>query len=593
MKKTLSVILATVLLLTTSALSADENAVSPTPSPWAAESVVAASKLGILGNDLNYRQKITREQFCILAANYYEAVSIAKLTVATENKFTDTDNPAVLMLSGMKIINGKSETEFAPDEFLSREEAATILFRLADKIYPDWAAHQLYYEFDDEDEISPWAMNNIQIICNMGIMNGVGENKFAPKSCLTVEQAIVCLMRMYTGFDAVHNLPEGVIGHADTQTEIYVSDSSFADTLNAYMPTDTNYMFSPLSLKMALAMAANGACGQTKAEILNALEIEKLDDFNSLSEELIRRYSQTDALSLRIANSVWINSTVTKQNFSDEYKEITSRFYNADVGTVDSKNAAKEINAWVSDKTDGKITQIVQDSDDFAAMLVNAIYFKGAWQNEFKESATRPDEFTNIDGTKAQIDFMNKTDWFDYAAVNSAQIVKLPYKNRFYTLADDDDITVKGFDDLDISMYLIGGENVTDVEACLDAALSSNLFGRTYLALSVPKFKIEYTQSFNDIFQSMGVKAAFSPERAQFEDMFDSGSMFFTDILHKTFISVDEKGTEAAAVTSVRMAGSSLPPEPTPIKFDTPFSFVIRDNTSGEILFMGRFACTN
>lgn len=359
-----------------------------------------------------------------------------------------------------------------------------------------------------------------------------------------------------------------VIGGADGETEISVSDLTFADKLNAQMPADKNYMFSPLSVKMALALAANGAEGDTKNEILNTLGVKNLDEFNTLSDDLIKRYSQTDILSLNIANSIWINKDKTTQNFSKNFKNIATEYYNADVKTVDNKNAVGEINSLVKDKTKGKIPQIIDNADNFWAMLINAIYFKGAWENEFSTSLTKPDEFTNADGTKTQTDFMNKTSWIPYAETKSAKIIELPYKNR-----------VDKFSDSGIN-----------AERELDTAITDENFKRTYTKLSMPKFKIEYSECLNDMLKNIGIKTAFDTKTARFEKMFDSGNMWFTDTIHKTFISVDEKGTEAAAVTAIGMAGASLPPEPIELKFNKPFYFAIRDNTSGEILFMGRYA---
>ena len=129
-----------------------------------------------------------------------------------------------------------------------------------------------------------------------------------------------------------------------------------------------------------------------------------------------------------------------------------------------------------------------------------------------------------------------------------------------------------------------------NAERELDAAINGKSFERTYTKLSMPKFKIEYSERLNDTLKNIGIKTAFDTKTARFEKMFDSGNMWFTDIIHKTFISVDEKGTEAAAVTAIGMAGASLPPEPIELKFNKPFYFAIRDNTSGEILFMGRYA---
>lgn len=224
-------------------------------------------------------------------------------------------------------------------------------------------------------------------------------------------------------------------------------------------------------------------------------------------------------------------------------------------------------------------------------MLVNAVYFKGNWRNEFSERATKSDEFINADETTSRIDFMNTTAWMNYAETKSAKIVELPYQNRVDTV-DKNGIYVgtEKFDNIDVSMYVISSDNDINVEEELEAVIEDNNFKSTYTKLSMPKFKIEYSGSLNDMLMNIGIQSAFEPKAAQFEKMFDSGKMWITETIHKTFINVDEKGTEAAAVTAISMGTSSIPPEPTEIKFDKPFYFVIRDNTSGEVLFMGRFA---
>lgn len=139
-------------------------------------------------------------------------------------------------------------------------------------------------------------------------------------------------------------------------------------------------------------------------------------------------------------------------------------------------------------------------------------------------------------------------------------------------------------------MYVIASDEYINVAEELEAAIGDEAFKSSYIKLSMPKFKIEYSESLNYMLQNIGIQTAFEPEKAQFEKMFNSGNMWFTDTIHKTFISVDEKGTEASAVTAISMGGSSLPPEPVELKFNKPFHFAIRDNTSGEILFMGRYA---
>lgn len=379
-------------------------------------------------------------------------------------------------------------------------------------------------------------------------------------------------------------------GRLKPSTEIS-GDLTFSDKLNTQMPSDKNYMFSPISVKMALALAANGAKSETKDEIMKALGLSDLDEFNQMSKDLIERYSKTNILSLNIANSIWINKDKTAQNFSNEFKNIATKYYEADVKSVNNIGAVKEINSWVSDKTNGKISQIIQNTDDFWAMLVNAIYFKGAWENEFNLSATRPDEFTSADGTKTQSDFMNKTGWLSYAKTKSAQIIELPYKNRIDKIsADGEYLGTEKYDDLDVSMYLIAADGNINAWQELNAAISDEIFEHTYIKLSVPKFKIEFETSLSDILKNLGITKGFDKDTADFTDMFDDGNMWITQTLHKTYISVDEKGTEAAAVTAIGMAGSAMPPEPLELKFNKPFYFVIRDNTSGEALFMGRYA---
>ncbi len=549
-------------------------------SQWAKEAVAEAKKINLINADENYNYTavITREEFCEFIFNYFTTVPDGLTAIYAENPFADTDNTHISVLNALGVIKGKSETEFAPNDYLTREEAATIIFRLINTVHSGWTATEQYFDFADSEQISYWAMNSIQVICNMGIMKGVGDNNFAPQDLYTIDQAIATLVRVYDNF----NNQDEIVNY---------NDLTFADKLSAQMPIDKNYMFSPLSVKMALALAAGGAEGDTKNEILNAVEIKDLDEFNKISKDLIKRYSQTDILSLNIANSIWINKDKTTQNFSNGFKKLSTEYYNADVKTVDNKNAVGEINSWVNDKTNGKIPQIIENADNFWAMLINAIYFKGAWQDEFSEYLTKADEFTNADGTKTQTYFMNKTSWMPYAETKSAKIIKLPYKNRMDKIsADGEYIGTDNYDDIDVSMYLMLADDDINAEHELKDAINNESFKRTYTKLSMPKFKIEYSASLNDMLKNIGIKTAFDSNTAQFEKMFDKGNMWFTDTLHKTYISVDEKGTEASAVTSIGMGGSSLPPEPIELKFNKPFYFAIRDNTSGETLFMGRYA---
>lgn len=171
-------------------------------SPWAEKEIEKAMNLGIAKSDKNYDyiKNITREEFCELIYNYYTLNPDGPTAVYTKNPFTDTDNSHIAFLNATGIVKGKSENLFAPDDLLTREEAATIIFRLIQNLYPDSEVTQLYFEFDDNADISDWAENNIQAICNMGIMKGIEGNKFAPKQNFTTEQAIATMVRTYENF---------------------------------------------------------------------------------------------------------------------------------------------------------------------------------------------------------------------------------------------------------------------------------------------------------------------------------------------------------------------------------------------------------
>ena len=177
-------------------------------STWAKDSVEKAEKINLIqpGENYNYTAFITREEFCGLIFSYIRNVAEILDSPAAAMPFTDTDNAQIGILNLWGIIKGKSETEFAPNDSLTREEAAVILYRLISKIYPGWDATEQYFDFADSGQISDWATNDIQVICNMGIMQGVGDNRFAPKELYTTEQAVATLVRVYNNFSKSNDI---------------------------------------------------------------------------------------------------------------------------------------------------------------------------------------------------------------------------------------------------------------------------------------------------------------------------------------------------------------------------------------------------
>ena len=186
--------------------AAKTSEISVPASKWAEESIELAREINIIRGNYNFPEKINREEFCEMIYNYLE--NVAKISLNTDNKklFDDTNNEHIGVLNTLGIINGKSETEFAPNDSLTREEAATILYRLIKKIYPNSTATEIYFDFADSNQISDWAASSIQVICNMKIMNGVGDNRFAPQDLYTTEQAVATLVRVYNNFAKSNNI---------------------------------------------------------------------------------------------------------------------------------------------------------------------------------------------------------------------------------------------------------------------------------------------------------------------------------------------------------------------------------------------------
>ncbi len=207
-------------------ITEDEKIAVPAPSEWAEEDIDFAYRIGITDSNKEYlyKDEISREEFCELIYNLITLVK-GEITAPMADGFTDTKNDKILVLNGLGIVDGKSETEFAPDDSLTREEAATIIVRMVNKVMP-MAATEIWFEYDDADEISEWASDSVQTISNMGFMTGVGANKFAPKDTYTTEQAIITLVRVYDGAEAAgiidHDSSIGIIGGADGPTSIFV-----------------------------------------------------------------------------------------------------------------------------------------------------------------------------------------------------------------------------------------------------------------------------------------------------------------------------------------------------------------------------------
>ncbi len=349
--------------------------------------------------------------------------------------------------------------------------------------------------------------------------------------------------------------------------------------------TTKNVFVSPSSVMLALAMTYNGAEGETRQAMAQALEIEglSLQEVNRAFADLTSMLGTADPkLQLKIANSLWAKKGISlKPDFIQRSKE----HYAAEVTTLDFSNptAPATINSWVSN-TDNRIDKIVDRiSSETILFLINAIYFKGQWTNEFEKGKTREDDFRLADGGQKKLPMMSQSGKYNYYKGKDFQAVSLPYgtgRMSMYVFLPDKrttldqferDLTVENWENWIKSFRMAPGE------------------------VMLPRFKIEYEVDLNDVLKALGMSEAFDAHRANFSgiaQLSQADRIYISKVKHKTFAEVNEEGTVAAAATAVEVGVTSvqLPQENFIMEVDRPFFVAIRDNLTGTVLFMGSIA---
>jgi serpin B len=347
--------------------------------------------------------------------------------------------------------------------------------------------------------------------------------------------------------------------------------------------TEKNTFVSPASVMLALAMTYNGADGTTRQAMARALEIEgmSLEEVNRAFADLKSALSPADPkIQIKIANSLWAKKGFT---LKPAFIERNKQHYAAEIATLDFSDpaATTTINSWVNKNTEGKIEKIVEQiKPEDVLFLINAIYFKGQWKFEFKKENTKPDAFRVPGGEPKQVPMMSQSGSYLYYKGNNFQSVMLPYGDTGR-----------------VSMYLFLPDEQTNLDQFEQNLTPENwdTWMRSYgLApgdLMLPRFKIEWESELNNALKALGMAEAFDG-RANFSQMasIPSGkSLYISEVKHKSWCEVNEEGTVAAAVTSVRIGVTSAQPpqEKFYMKVDRPFFFAIRDHQTGVLLFMG------
>jgi len=340
---------------------------------------------------------------------------------------------------------------------------------------------------------------------------------------------------------------------------------------------DKNVFISPLSISTALAMAYNGAEGETKKAMAEAVGIDgiSLEELNQGFKDLMTGIQNADSeIELSVANSIWLREGFDcREDFIDRNRE----YFAAEVEEIDfsSPDAPDIINSWIKEATRGKIEEMITEIPiDVAMYLINAIYFKGNWTYEFDEDATREEDFYLLDGSIKKVPMMSQGKDLMYFKGDNFSSVRLPYGEE------------------KIAMYVVlpdEGVKPDDVISSFSAEKWNEYtrsFSETNVSILMPKFKMEYgIKLLNDVLTDLGMGIAFS-DSADFSGI--APDIFISRVLHKAVIEVNEKGSEAAAVTVVEMRETAMPMEIVEFTVNRPFIFVIADDRSASILFMGK-----
>ena len=388
----------------------------------------------------------------------------------------------------------------------------------------------------------------------------------------------IMLLCLFGCFDI--NIVRNIIGDAlETSEDPDVSSVASANTRFGFKllqdlrerAPDESIFISPLSISIALTMTYNGAVGETERAMAEVLEIDALDlsTINNSNKALRDSLEDPDPkVEISIANSIWSRQEV---DFNPEFLERNRAFFGAEIASIDfsSPQAIEMINEWVNTNTNGKIEKIVDRIDPQTLLfLINAIYFKGNWQDEFDKAMTRPGVFHLPNGSEKQVQMMRREGEYPYFRGEDFEATTLPYGDGrlgMYIFLPSSNSNLKKF------LRDLNADNWED--------WISQLQNRRH-EIMLPRFKLEYEIRLNDTLEALGMGIAFGGG-ADFSGM--GPSLFISEVRHKTFVEVNEEGTEAAAVTAV-VGVKSLPPA---FRVDRPFFFAIYDAETETILFMG------
>ena len=319
-----------------------------------------------------------------------------------------------------------------------------------------------------------------------------------------------------------------------------------------------NLIISPLSIFQALSLAANGAKEETLSEMLDLLESDSLKELNKINLEIISTIQSFTTLD--IANAVMTRFTPLKS-----FIEVSEQY----LAPVEPLKSVDQVNGWCSNKTHGKIPHLLDElSEETLLIILNAIYFKGEWRLPFEEEATTKLPFYNFGKDLEEVDTMRQIESFLYYEDKNVQAIQLRFLEDFMSA-----IIILPAEGTDINKYINTLSNSKDYDKIMEG------FDYARVDLQLPKFEVRFSENLNQILKDLGMFNAFNADSADFSGLRDEGGLFISKVIHKTYLKVNEDGTEAAAVTGITMDGAAFHGEEKifEMKVNRPFLFLLKN----------------
>ncbi|XP_020584147.1 serpin-ZXA [Phalaenopsis equestris] len=379
--------------------------------------------------------------------------------------------------------------------------------------------------------------------------------------------------------------------------ESIVHQTSFslqlAQLVGSSLASDSNLVFSPISIHTALALVAAGSSGETQKQILSVLRSGSAGDLSALSSQIadvvLKDGFPLGGPRLAFANGVWVDASLSLKS---TFKEVVTSAYKAETKALDfqakADEARQEVNSWVQNLTGGLINELLPSgsvNNMTRLVLGNALYFKGPWNVKFDASQTKEADFFRLDGRTIQAPFMTTKVKQYISAYDDFKVLRMPYK--------------QGEDERQFSMYIFLPEARDGLSSLAEKLNSESGFLNHHIPhqkvevgkFKIPKFKISFGFEASDLLKALGLVSAFGVD-AELTEMVDSSvgrDLSISSIHHKSFVEVNEEGTEAAAATAavVMLRSAFISREPLDFVADHPFLFVIREDKTGVVLFIG------